>query len=67
MRRRRLSASGTCFAAKKDLVIATATLPGDASAPASQNQAGLELIKAIQAQASPPPCILVSDRPSIGD
>jgi CHAT domain-containing protein len=48
--------------ANKDLVIATAALSERAPTPGIQNQAGLELIKAIQAQPSPPPCILVSDR-----
>lgn len=47
----------------KDLVIATAMLPEHASAPASPNQPGLELIKSLQSRPSPRPCILVSDRP----
>ena len=49
--------------ANKNLVIATAALSEREPTPGIQNQAGLELIKAIQAQPSPPPCILVSDRP----
>jgi len=51
----------------EDLVIATATLPERPSAPASQKQPGLDLIKSVQLQASPPPCILVSDRPEHGN
>src|SRR4051794_9287722 len=49
--------------ADNDLVIATAALSEREPAPGIQNQAGLELIKAIQARPSPPPCILVSYRP----
>jgi CHAT domain len=48
--------------ANKDLVIVTAALSEGLSAPGAQNQAGLELIKRIQSQNLPPPCILVSDR-----
>ena len=40
----------TLRGADKDLVIATAALSERATAPGIQNQAGLELIKAIQAQ-----------------
>src|SRR4051812_36292880 len=50
----------------KDLLIATATLPEQPSVPASQNMPGLELIRSIQSQASPAPCILVSDCPDHG-
>ena len=55
-------AKGLLRANNRDLVIATASLPEHPSAPASQNDAGLKLIQSIQSQASPPPCILVSER-----
>ena len=48
---------------KKDLVIATAALSDRRTAPGVQEQPGLDLIKGIQSQPAPPPCILVSDRP----
>ena len=48
---------------KKDLVIATASLSDNRSALGAQDQQGLDLIKGIQSQPAPPPCILVSDRP----
>src|SRR5215469_16387360 len=55
-------ARGLLRGTSRDLVIATARLPEHPSAPASQNDAGLRLIQSIQSQASPPPCILVSER-----
>ncbi|MCP3414261.1 CHAT domain-containing protein [Bradyrhizobium brasilense] len=55
-------ARGLLRGTSRDLVIATARLPEHPSAPASQNDAGLKLILSIQSQASPPPCILVSER-----
>src|ERR1044071_660921 len=48
---------------KKDLVIAPAALSDRRTAPGAQEQPGLDLIKGIQSQPAPPPCILVSDRP----
>jgi hypothetical protein len=47
----------------KDLLIATAALSEREPVPGIQNHAGLELIKTLQAQRPPPPCILVSYLP----
>jgi hypothetical protein len=48
-----------------ELVILTASLSESRSAPDSQNLPGLNFVKQLQASASPPACILVSELPEL--
>lgn len=47
----------------EELIIVTASLAERQSAPNAQNLPGLNLVREIQRSASPPACILVSERP----
>jgi hypothetical protein len=58
---RRLRANG--HDTRTQLIIVTASLPDSRSGLNSQDLAGLTFVREVQAEPSPPACILVSDRP----